>query len=128
MKLLIDTHLLLWAAGEPSRVPSRARDLINDLSNIPMFSVVSLMEVSIKTARSRPDFRVDARRLRSMLLASGYEELAVTGEHAVAVGPLEPIHKDPFDRLLLAQAFAEEATLLTSDATLARYQGPILKV
>ena len=100
MKLLIDTHLLLWAAGDPSRVPSR----------------------------SRPDFRVDARRLRSMLLASGYEELAVTGEHAVAVGPLEPIHKDAFDRLLLAQAVAEEATLLTSDATLARYQGPILKV
>ncbi|QYF85714.1 type II toxin-antitoxin system VapC family toxin [Brevundimonas sp. PAMC22021] len=128
MKLLIDTHLLLWAAGEPARVPSRAQDLINDPRNTPMFSVVSLMEVSIKAARSRPDFQVDARRLRSMLLAAGYEEVPVLGDHAVAVGPLEPIHKDPFDRLLLAQAIAERATLLTSDAILARYEGPILKV
>ena len=128
MRLLLDTHLLLWVAGNPRRVPRQAAALIEDPSNILMFSVVSLIEVAIKTARARPDFQVDASRLRSMLMAAEYQEIEVGGDHAVAVGRLDPVHKDPFDRLLLAQAIVEQATLVTSDAILARYPGPILKV
>lgn len=128
MRLLLDTHLLLWAAANSKRVPRRAAALINDPSNVLMFSVISLIEVAIKTARARPEFQVDAGRLRSMLMAAGYHELEVAGDHAIALGQLDPVHKDPFDRLLLAQAIVEEATLLTADAMLARYPGPILKV
>ena len=128
MRLLLDTHLLLWVAANSKRVPRRAADLIDDPNNILMFSVISLIEVAIKTARARPEFQVDAGRLRSMLLAAGYDELEVAGNHAIALGQLDPVHKDPFDRLLLAQAIVEGASLVTADATLARYPGPILKV
>lgn len=128
MKLLLDTHLLLWVAGDSRRVPRQAADLIEDADNTLMFSVISLIEVAIKTARAKPEFQVDAARLRSMLLAAEYQEVEVIGDHALALGRLDPVHKDPFDRLLLAQAIAEDATLLTSDATLARHPGPILKV
>ena len=128
MKLLLDTHLLLWVAGDSRRVPRQAADLIEDAENTLMFSVISLIEVAIKTARAKPEFQVDAARLRSMLLAAEYQEVEVIGDHALALGRLDPVHKDPFDRLLLAQAIAEDATLLTSDATLARHPGPILKV
>ena len=128
MRVLLDTHLLLWVAGNRRRVPKRAAELIENPDTILMFSVVSLIEVAIKTARSRPDFQVDARRLRAMLLAAQYEEIEVSGDHALALGRLDTIHKDPFDRLLLAQAIVEEATLLTSDRILSRYPGPILKV
>lgn len=128
MRLLLDTHLLLWVAANSKRVPRRAADLIDDPNNILMFSVISLIEVAIKTARARPEFQVDAGRLRSMLLAAGYDELEVAGDHAIALGQLDPVHKDPFDRLLLAQAIVEGASLVTADAMLARYPGPILKV
>jgi PIN domain nuclease of toxin-antitoxin system len=128
MRLLLDTHLLLWVAANSKRVPRQAADLIDDPNHILMFSVISLIEVAIKTARARPEFQVDAGRLRSMLLAAGYDELEVAGDHAIALGQLDPVHKDPFDRLLLAQAIVEGANLVTADAMLARYPGPILKV
>ncbi|MCW0046613.1 type II toxin-antitoxin system VapC family toxin [Brevundimonas sp. BT-123] len=128
MRLLLDTHLLLWVAANSKRVPRQVADLIDDPNHILMFSVISLIEVAIKTARARPEFQVDAGRLRSMLLAAGYDELEVAGDHAIALGQLDPVHKDPFDRLLLAQAIVEGAKLVTADAMLARYPGPILKV
>ena len=78
-----------------------------------------------KTARGRESFRVDAAELRSGLLAAGYREIAVTGEHAGAVGQLPPLHRDPFDRIMVAQARVERAALLTADAALARYAGPV---
>jgi PIN domain nuclease of toxin-antitoxin system len=102
VKLLLDTHLRLWAAGEPARLPAAARGLIDDANNQLIFSVASLWEVAIKSGLGRDDFRVDARLLRRGLLDNGYDELAITGEHAVAVAALPPIHKDPFDRLLVA--------------------------
>ncbi len=125
MKLLLDTHLLLWAAGEPERLPVAARELIDDANNQPMFSVASLWEVAIKSGLGRDDVRADARLLRRGLLDNGYDELAITGEHAVAVAALPPIHKDPFDRLLVAQSAVEGILLLTTDAALARYPGPV---
>jgi len=127
MKLLLDTHLLLWAAGDPRRLPAAARKLINDSRNELLFSAVSLWEITIKKGLGRADFRVDPRLLRRGLVDNGYAELVITGEHVVAVGSLPSIHKDPFDRLLVAQSIVESITLLTSDPLLAKYPGPIRK-
>lgn len=128
MKLLLDTHLLLWAAGEPRRLPDQARALIRDLSNELMFSAASLWEIAIKCRLGRDDFRVDPRLLRRALLDNGYGELPITSAHAVAVDSLPSIHKDPFDRILVAQATVEGVPLLTVDPVVARYRGPVRKV
>ncbi|HEY8020735.1 MAG TPA: type II toxin-antitoxin system VapC family toxin [Thermoanaerobaculia bacterium] len=128
MKLLLDTQLLLWAAGEPKRLSAAARKLLNDPRNELGFSAASLWEVAIKSTLGREDFRVEPRLLRRGLLDNGYVELPVTSQHAVNIDGLPPLHKDPFDRLLLAQALSEGITLLTSDAQLAQYPGPVRKV
>ena len=128
MKLLLDTHLLLWAAGQPERLSASARQLLDDPRNEPLFSAASLWEVAIKSALGREDFRVEPRLLRRGLLDNGYTELPITSQHAVNVGSLPPLHKDPFDRLLLSQALCEGITLLTGDAQLARYPAPVRKV
>lgn len=128
MRLLLDTHLLLWAAGTPKRLSTSTRKAIESPDNSLFFSVASLWEIVIKRGLDRADFRVDAHLLRRGLLDNGYAELAITGAHALAVESLPPIHKDPFDRLLVAQATAEGMTLLTADASVALYPGPIRKV
>ncbi len=128
MKLLLDTHLLLWAAGKPSHLPRAARTLLNAPTSELYFSAASLWEIAIKQNLGRKDFQVDARLLRRGLLDNGYVELPVTSEHAVAVTGLPPIHKDPFDRILVAQATVEAITLLTVDPLVARYPGPVRKV
>lgn len=128
MKLLLDTHLLLWAAGQPERLSAKAKKLLSDPANELLFSAASLWEIAIKNTLGRPDFRVDPRILRRGLLDNGYAELPVTGQHAVGIDGLPPLHKDPFDRLLLSQALVEGVTLLTRDEELARYAGPVRKV
>jgi len=128
MKLLLDTHMLLWAAGQPELLPRAARALLNDQHNEPIFSSASLWEIAIKSGLGRADFQVDARLLRRGLLDNGYGELPVTSEHAAAIDGLPPIHKDPFDRLLVAQSMVEGITLLTSDPLVARYPAPVRKV
>jgi PIN domain nuclease of toxin-antitoxin system len=128
VKLLLDTHLLLWAAGAPDRLPAAARGLLDDPRNEPIFSAASLWEVAIKHRLGRADFRVDARLLRRGLLDNGYGELPITSAHAVALDTLPPIHKDPFDRILVAQSIVEGITLLTADAQVAQYHAPIRKV
>jgi PIN domain nuclease of toxin-antitoxin system len=124
----LDTHVLLWAAGEPARLSASARRLINDADNEPLFSVASLWEIAIKRGLGRKDFQVDARLLRRGLLDNGYSELPIMSAHVVAVEDLPAIHKDPFDRLLVAQATVEGITLLTLDLVVARYPGPIRKL
>jgi len=128
MKFLLDTHVLLWAANEPRRLSAKARDLIEDRANILFFSAASLWEIAIKAGRDRADFKADARIVRRALIDNGYDELPVQSKHAVAVNDLPPIHGDPFDRLLVAQALVEGLALLTSDAQVARYPGSIRKV
>lgn len=128
MTYLLDTHLLLWAAGLPERLSAEARALIGDEANRLLFSAASLWEVAIKRGLGRADFEADPRLLRRGLLENGYEELAITGLHAAGVDGLPPIHKDPFDRLLVAQALAEGITLITADATVAAYPGPVRQV
>lgn len=125
MKLLLDTHLLLWAAGTPERLSTAAQALIGASENELFFSAASLWEIAIKRSLGRSDFQVDARLLRRGLLDNGYGELAIGSEHAVAIDSLPPIHKDPFDRILVAQATVEGIILLTVDAVVAQYPGPV---
>ncbi len=126
--LLLDTHLLLWAAGQPEKLSRKARKLLDDPRNTLAFSAASLWEIVIKTGLGRDDFRVDPRRLRRGLLDAGYREIAVTSEHALAVSRLPALHKDPFDRMLIAQAETEGAVLLTADKRVAKYAGPVRAV
>ena len=128
MKLLLDTHLLLWAANEPKRLSKAARLLLENLENDLLFSAASIWEIVIKGSLGREDFQVDARLLRRGLLENGYTELPITSEHALNVEHLPSRHKDPFDRILVAQATVEGITLLTNDRKLASYPGPIRKV
>ena len=128
MKLLLDTQVLLWAAGQPERLSAAARRQLSNPKNELLFSAASLWEIAIKHGLGREDFRVDPRILRRGLLDHGYTELPITSEHAVGVDALPDLHKDPFDRILLAQALTEGITLITADAQLARYPGPLRKV
>ena len=128
MKLLLDTHLLLWAASEPDRLPEAAATAIADEGNELYFSAASIWEMVIKGGLGREDFEVDANLLRRGLVDNGYAELAIASSHAIAVSALPSLHKDPFDRMLVAQATAEGIELITSDERLAAYPGPIRKV
>ena len=128
MTVLVDTHLLLWAAGNSRKLSAKARAVLEEPGQTLWFSAVSLWEVAIKHRLGRDDFRVEPRRLRRGLLDNGWLELAVTSEHAVATDDLPPIHKDPFDRMLLAQAHVEGVTLLTSDSVVAKYPGAVRKL
>lgn len=125
MKYLLDTHLLLWAAGDPSRLSKEARAIIEDLECELLFSAASLWEIAIKRALWRDDFKVEPRLLRRGLLDNGYHELFITSEHALEMDVLPPIHKDPFDRMLVAQAMVEGITLLTADPVVGQYPGPV---
>jgi PIN domain nuclease of toxin-antitoxin system len=126
--ILLDTHLLLWAASEPQRLSEEAVTLINDTGNRLYFSAASLWEVVIKRGLDRADFTVDPHLLRRGLVENGYLELPVSARHTLAVAHLPPIHRDPFDRILVAQAESEGLRLLTSDDTVARYPGSIRRV
>jgi PIN domain nuclease of toxin-antitoxin system len=128
VRLLLDTHLLLWAASQPGRLSEMAHSLISDIDNELLFSVASLWEVAIKRNLQRSDFTVDPRLLRSGLLDNGYGEMSISGAHAVAVHGLPPIHKDPFDRILVAQSMVEGITLLTVDPIVAQYPAPVRQV
>lgn len=125
MILLLDTHVLLWAAGNPERLSTTAREMLEAPDNELLFSAASVWEIAIKFGLGREDFRVEPRRLRRGLIDNGYREIAVASEHAVALDLLPPLHRDPFDRLLVAQAHVEGVTLLTADAQVAQYPGPI---
>jgi PIN domain nuclease of toxin-antitoxin system len=128
VKLLLDSHVLLWAAGQPDKLPGRARSLLDDPANALIFSAASLWEFAIKQGLGRDDFRVDLHLLRRGLLDNGYSELAVTSAHAVAVDLLPSLHQDPFDRMLVAQALVEGVTLVTADPQVAQYPVAIEKI
>jgi len=126
MKLLLDTHLLLWAgvAGSSTlggSLPEEARRLIEDEANTLYFSPASVWEIAIKNALGKPDFRVDPHLFRRALLDNGYVELPITSAHTAGIANLPDHHKDPFDRLLISQATVEGILLLTNDETVARY-------
>ncbi len=121
MRLLVDTHLLLWASARSRRLPKEARLLLQDPANEVFFSAASLWEIVIKAALRKPDFKVDVALLRPALAEMGFVELAVSGAHAERLASLPLLHRDPFDRMLVAQSLAEPLLLLTNDGVLADY-------
>ena len=128
MRFLLDTHFVVWIPIGDPHLNSAARRLLTDPGNEFVFSAANLWEIAIKRSRMGGNFAFDPREIRRYLIENGYDELPISGQHAVAVDSLAPIHKDPFDRLLIAQAIIEGITLLTADATVAKYPGPIRKV
>jgi PIN domain nuclease of toxin-antitoxin system len=118
---LLDTHLLLWAAFEPARLSTKATRLLQSRDTPLAFSLASLWEVAIKTSLGRPDFSVDPGLLHRALLAEGFVELPIRPSHLIRVARLPWVHRDPFDRLLVAQAIEEGLSLLSADPVLKRY-------
>jgi PIN domain nuclease of toxin-antitoxin system len=125
MKILLDTHLLLWAASGAKQLSNAARTLIEEPTTEIMFSAASLWEIVIKQTLGRDDFQIDSRILRRELLDNGYIELPITSEHTLEIVDMPLIHKDPFDRILIAQSRVEGILLLTSDPIVAKYSGSI---
>jgi PIN domain nuclease of toxin-antitoxin system len=128
MRFLLDTHFVLWLPLDDPRIRAEARTILLNPANEFMFSVSSIWEIAIKERLRKPDFPHDPREIRRLLIENGYAELAIESRHAVLVDSLPLIHKDPFDRILIAQAMAEGITLLTADPVIAKYPGPIRKV
>ncbi len=118
MNLLVDTHMLLWWLADSPELPATARELLIDTANIVHVSAASIWEISIKKSLGKlkiPDTYQDA------IASQGFVELPMTWAHAGAAGGLPPIHRDPFDRMLIAQAIAERLSLLTVDVDVRRY-------
>ncbi len=121
MIYLLDTQLVLWAAAASPRLPEIARSRLADPNSAFMFSAAVIWEVAITSTMGRADFAADARLLRRGLLDNGAAELEITSEHAAAVADLPPLHRDPFDRIQVAQARVEGLVLLTADEQVAAY-------
>jgi PIN domain nuclease of toxin-antitoxin system len=128
VKFLLDTQFVIWVPLDDRRISRQARVIFNDPANDFVFSVSSIWEIAIKRALRRGDFQFDPREVRRLLIENGYEELTLQSRHVVAVDSMVLIHKDPFDRILIAQAMVEGITLLTADPMIAKYPGPIRKV
>lgn len=125
MKLLLDTHVLLWALGDVKRLPPAVKREIEDPDNEVLFSAASIWEITIKAIQGRSDFGIDPVLIDREARTAGFTELAISAGHALAVRGLRPHHRDPFDRLLIAQALTEPAWLYTADKQLAHYEGPL---
>lgn len=125
MKYLLDTHLLLWIAATPNHLSKSCLKIIEDENNECWFSAASIWEIVIKNGIGRQDFHIEPNVFRRALLDNGYLEIPIKSEHTIMVSNLPHIHKDPFDRILIAQALLEGFILLTNDAILAQYSGSI---
>lgn len=121
MRLLLDTHLLLWALATPQRLDATTRAALEDAANTVLFSAASLWEIAIKAGLGRVDFAFDPQQILQAALETGFTELPVRAQAAIRVGSLPPLHRDPFDRLLIAQALTEPARLYTADPALPAY-------
>lgn len=128
MRLLLDTHVALWAIVDDPRLPRVARELIAAPSNTVVVSAVTVWEVAIKHALAREDMPISGAQALRWFRSAGYVLLDLTPEHAAGVESLPRIHADPFDRLLVSQALAEPLRLVTHDATVARYSDTIVAV
>jgi PIN domain nuclease of toxin-antitoxin system len=125
---LFDTQILIWVLSHPQRLTEQAAMLLQSGGAERRFSVVAIWETSIKSALRRPDFAVDSQAMRARLIEAGLIETPVTGHHAVGVRNLPLLHHDPFDRMLVAQAIAENLTLVTADKQLAAYPVRVMVV
>ena len=118
MRVMLDTHLVLWAMKDDKRLSATARSEINRASTVYV-SAASLWDISIKIRLGK--LQVDPNKLIASLREAGFEPLPITWEHAAAVGPLPDLHRDPFDRMLVAQALVEDLVLVTRDPLVTQY-------
>ena len=123
---LFDTQLLIWLLLEPHRFPRRAAAMFSDADSQIFFSTTSVWEVAIKFKKRPDSFTLAPRSFRTALLRSGLLELSLTSQHAIPTAVLPLLHRDPFDRILVAQAAAEGMTLVTADALLTQYSPDIV--
>lgn len=128
MRLLLDTHILLWSLGEPHKLSAKVRDEIADRNNEILFSAASIWELAIKDSLKRESLALNAEETFAYALETGFRELPVTAAVARHVANLPRLHGDPFDRLLVVQAMAEPAILLTVDAELEAYSELVRRV
>lgn len=127
MRALLDTHAFLWADVDDPRLSKRAREIIRSTGNNVLFSSVSALEISIKASRGRLDIpEAAATFLPTRIAIFGLEELPVRVEHAIGVADLPHYHRDPFDRLLIAQAQVEGLPILTSDPNIRQYDVEVI--
>jgi PIN domain nuclease of toxin-antitoxin system len=119
VSLLLDTHPFVWFLLDPKRIPARLMALVTDPGRIVHISAVAVWEATIKTGLGKLALPLD--RLEATIAAAGFTVLPVTAAHALEVRHLPPLHRDPFDRLLIAQARHEQLTLVTCDAAIRRY-------
>lgn len=124
---LLDTHIVIWLADDESRLSQQVIDVLMDYNNKVYFSPINLWEMAIKKRQSHQDFQVDIDKLHELLVANGFEELTVTSRHVKLVEELPVYHKDPFDRLLIAQALSENLNLVTQDSKILQYDVSVLK-
>ncbi len=127
-RLLLDTHLLILASSSPEKLSDEAKIQLLRADNQLFFSTVSIWEISIKSALQKEGFKINAKHLYRGLLRAGYQELCMSAEHALSTETLPLLHKDPFDRLLLAQATTEGMMLMTADTQLHAYGHPVMVV
>jgi PIN domain nuclease of toxin-antitoxin system len=128
LRLLLDTHVLIWALIDPDRLSSSLRSILEDPAQDVLFSAASLWEVAIKSALGRADFKVDPSEILTAAIQTGFGELPVRSAAALKVATLPLHHRDPFDRLLIAQALTEPARLYTADAALEPYSELVVRV
>jgi PIN domain nuclease of toxin-antitoxin system len=121
VNFLLDTHILIWAAISPHKISPELASLLSDPSNHLYFSSASIWEISIKESLGKRDFHVSSNKLHDGLVENGYKEIKVSALHAMGVIKLPFIHRDPFDRILVATAIWENMPLLTNDSTLSPY-------
>ncbi len=128
MRILLDTHVLIWAVGSSGRLDAETTEMLGDPANDVLFSAVSIWEIAIKSGLGRADFAIGPDDILQGALDIGFVELPVSSATAATVAKLPLIHRDPFDRLLVAQAIAEPAILYTSDARLPAYSELVRRV
>ena len=121
MKYLVDTHLLIWTVLNSSKLSDRAQNVLCQTNGEYFFSAASIWEIALKRTKHPDQFPMSAREARELFLAAGLEELGVSSSHCAAVEGLPPIHGDPFDRLLIAQALSEGMKLVTHDRMVVQY-------
>lgn len=127
MRLLLDTHVAIWALVSPDLIPDRLADLIADPENDIYVSAASVWEIGIKFALGKPGAPpFSTRDAHAYFTEAGFSSLPVTAAHAAAVEELPPLHADPFDRILLAQALSEPLRLISHDAKVAAYGSMVL--
>lgn len=128
MRILLDTHILLWILGEPNRLDEGTRETIESGAEEVLFSAASIWEIAIKSRLGRADFAFDPGEIARAARDSGFAELPIGSKAAVLVAELPPLHRDPFDRLLIAQAITEPAIFYTADQRLPAYSELIQRI